>query len=101
MPLNGLRGFRGEGMIGNSEKFIHIPFDSGTWRYLRLSKIESIDTSIEESPTDSDERKAGHPYRAHIVFTTCSGQAIEVFLPRDTDKQINPKRLLKLWSKRL
>jgi hypothetical protein len=95
------RGFKGGAMFGNSAKFIQIQFDNGIWRYLRLSEIESIDTSIEKSPEDSDERKAGHPYRARVRFLTRSGRDTEVVFPRDTDRQINLKRFLKLWSKRL
>jgi hypothetical protein len=71
------------------------------WRYLRLHEIENIDTSIEESPGDSDGRKTGNPYRAYIMVITRRGQSIEVFIPKGADRQVNLKRLLKLWSKRL
>jgi hypothetical protein len=85
-------------MIGQKNKFIRIPYNNRPCLYLRLSEIESIATSTEESPEDSDEQKSGHPYRAQVLFRTRSGQEIDVSFGLDENRQINLKRLLKNWT---
>jgi hypothetical protein len=85
-------------MIGQKNKFIRIPYNGKPCLYLRLSDIESIETSAAESPEDSNERKPGSFYRAKVLFRTRSGQDAEVTFGIDTNRQINLKKLLKKWA---
>jgi hypothetical protein len=79
-------------------KFILIKYDDGRNLYLRLSDIETIETTTRESPANKDGSKPPCPYQARITFITHRGGEIYVEVWLDTSRQVNIKRLIKKWT---